>query len=153
MVRRPALKTHPYASIFPLLEGEPFDNLVADIKANGLLHPITIHQDIVLDGRNRLQACQAAGIEPRFVEYDGGDPPSFVLSQNLHRRHPDESQRGMVVARLETLKHGGDRKGQDANLHLDRKALAARLNVSPRTAADATMVRNHATPELVRAVR
>ena len=58
----------------------------------------------------------------------------------------------MVVARLETFKHGGDRKGQDANLHLDRKALAARLNVSPRTAASAAIVRDYATPELVRAV-
>ena len=62
MIRKAALKAHPYASIFPLLEGEPFDALVADIKANGLLRPITIHQDMVLDGRNRLQACEAAGI-------------------------------------------------------------------------------------------
>ena len=105
-----SLKAHPYAEIVPPLEGEPFDELVADIRANGLLHPITIHQGMVLDGRNRLRACQAARIEPRFVEYDGGDPLSFVLSQNLHRRHLSESQRGMVVARLETLKHGGDRK-------------------------------------------
>jgi ParB-like chromosome segregation protein Spo0J len=77
MVRKPALKAHPYADIFPLLEGEPFDNLVADIKANGLLQPITICENQILDGRNRLHACEAAEIEPRFVEYNGDDPLSF----------------------------------------------------------------------------
>jgi N6-adenosine-specific RNA methylase IME4/ParB-like chromosome segregation protein Spo0J len=147
------MKSHPYADVLPLLEGEAFDALVADIRANGLLEPITIHEGMILDGRNRYRACEAAGIEPKFLKFDGDDPLAFVLSLNLHRRHLDESQRAMVVARLETLKHGGDRKGdQDANLHLDRRALASRLNVSTRTAASAAAVRDHATPELIRAV-
>ena len=67
-------KAHPYADILPLLEGEAFDALVADIKANGLLEPITIYEGMILDGRNRLRACEAAGVEPRFVDYDGDDP-------------------------------------------------------------------------------
>jgi N6-adenosine-specific RNA methylase IME4 len=147
------MRFHLYADVLPLLEGEAFDSLVADIRANGLLEPITVHEGSILDGRNRYRACEAAGIEPKFLEFDGDDPLGFVLSLNVHRRHLSESQRGMVVSKLETLKHGGDRKGdQDANLHLDRKALAARLNVSPRTAASAGLVRNYATPELVRAV-
>ena len=56
-----SLKAHPYADIFPLLEGEPFDKLVADIKANGLMQPITIHEDMVLDGRNRLGRARRRG--------------------------------------------------------------------------------------------
>ena len=108
---------------------------------------------MILDGRNRYRACEAAGIEPKFLEFDGDDPLGFVLSLNVHRRHLSESQRGMVVAKLETLKHGGDRKGeQDANLHPDRRTLASLLNVSTRTAASARAVRDHATPELIRAV-
>ena len=88
------MKAHPYADIFPLLEGEAFDSLVADIRANGLREPITIHQGMILDGRNRHRACAAAGIEPQFVKFNGGDPPAFVLSLNLHRRHLDEVTAG-----------------------------------------------------------
>ncbi|HVA51029.1 MAG TPA: hypothetical protein VNH11_32110 [Pirellulales bacterium] len=52
------------------------------------------------DGRNHLQACKLAGVEPRFVEWDGqGSPLAFVLSRNLHRRQLDESQRAVIGAR------------------------------------------------------
>ena len=100
------MKAHPYANIFPLLEGEAFDSFVADIRANGLLEPITIHEGMILDGRNRWNACKAAGVEPRFLEFDGDDPLAFVLSLNVHRRHLDESQRSMVAAQLATMKQG-----------------------------------------------
>ena len=92
------MKPHPYADILPLLEGEAFDALVADIRANGLMEPITVYQDMVLDGRNRLRACTAAGVEPEFWEFNGDDPLAFVLSLNLHRRHLTPSQCAMVGA-------------------------------------------------------
>ena len=38
----------------------------------------------------------------------------------LHRRHLTEGQRGMVAAKLENMKQGGDRKSdQTANLQFD----------------------------------
>jgi N6-adenosine-specific RNA methylase IME4/ParB-like chromosome segregation protein Spo0J len=153
MIRKAALKAHPYASIFPLLEGEPFDNLVADIKANGLLQPITICENQILDGRNRFQACLAAGIEPWFVEYDGGDPLGFVLSQNLHRRHLDESQRAMVASRIANMRQGERNLQPSANLLKVSQAEAAkRLNVSERSVTFAALIEKQATPDLVHAV-
>ena len=145
------MKPHPFANIFPLLEGEPFDNLVADIKANGLLQAITIYGNMILDGRNRLRACEAAGIEPRFVEYGGGDPLSFVLSQNLHRRHLDELQRAMIAAKLANMPAHRP-ADKSANLRTSQSEAAAKLNVSERTVSSAVGVRAYATPELIEAV-
>jgi hypothetical protein len=90
---------HPAAALFPLMKGPEFGLLVEDIDEHGLPEPILMHQGLVLDGRNRLRACEIAGVEPRFIERDGaGSPLAFVLSRNLHRRHLNESQRAIVAA-------------------------------------------------------
>jgi ParB-like chromosome segregation protein Spo0J len=99
------VKFHPLANMFPLMEGEEFDALVADIKANGLREPIIIFEGKILDGRNRARACEAAGIVLRGVEHHAGcahigDPRAYVISKNLHRRHLTAEQKREVIAKL-----------------------------------------------------
>jgi hypothetical protein len=86
---------HQLADIFPLMEGDEFDALVEDIKANWLREPITLYEDKILDGRNRYRAVIKAGLQYRlkdenFRPYTGSDPLGLVVSANLHRRHLTE---------------------------------------------------------------
>jgi ParB-like chromosome segregation protein Spo0J len=81
----PRYKTHPTAEALPLLEGEALDALAADIRANGLITPITLLGGRILEGRNRMRACRAAGVKPRFEACQGNDPVAFVISANIDR--------------------------------------------------------------------
>jgi hypothetical protein len=148
---------HPLAELFPPVAGAEFHALVASIKAGGLRDAITIHEGAVIDGRNRQRACEAAGVDARYEPLPSdADPLQFVLDRNLLRRHLTESQRASVAAKIENMKHGGDRKtDQDANLRLDsvtRASAAAMLNVSERSVASAAVVLDRGTRELQRAV-
>jgi N6-adenosine-specific RNA methylase IME4 len=147
------LQFHKLADLFPMMEGDAFAAFAADIKERGLLHPIVVHDDKILDGRNRYRACLKADVAIRVETFAGDDPLGFVIASNLHRRHLDESQRSMVAAKLETMKHGDNQHTQgDANLHVLRVDAAHMLNVSPRTVAAAATVRAKGTHALVQAV-
>jgi hypothetical protein len=85
------LEFHSLANLFPLIEDAEFDDLEADIKANGQHEDIVLLDDKVLDGRNRYRACLAAGFAPRIIAFRPevhGEPLAFVISKNLKRRHP-----------------------------------------------------------------
>ena len=89
---------HKVASLFPLLEGKAFKELVEDVKKNGLLEKIWLHEGKIVDGRNRYNACKEAGAEPSFREWKKkGSLISFVISLNLKRRHLTQSQAACVA--------------------------------------------------------
>ncbi len=139
---------HPLATIFPLMEGEEYTALVADIKAHGLREPIVTYTGKILDGRNRYRACLDADVEPRFTEYEGDDPLAFVVSLNLKRRHLSESQRAMVAAKLSGFKVGDNQHSE--GLPIGRAS--EMLNVGQRSVARAREVIDEGAPELQHAV-
>lgn len=100
------LPPHPLALIFPEMSQSEYRELVADIRAQGQLVPVTIHEGKVLDGRHRVRALVEIGDPVWVVDYDGDDPAGYVVSLNLHRRSLNEAQRGMVAAKLANLKVG-----------------------------------------------
>ncbi len=160
------LQFHPLANLFPLMEGADFRDLVADVRQHGLREPVVIHDGMILDGRNRFRACQAAGVPARLVPFEGGDPTAFVVSLNLRRRHLDESQRATVAAKIANMRQGERTDIRPAaNLQnvpelpgipepvtaapISIAKAAEMLNVSPRTVAHAKTVLDRGVPELV----
>lgn len=160
---------HPAASHFPLMSEAELDELARDIKERGLDQPVLMFEGKVLDGRNRLMACQKAEVEPRLADWDcrGGSPASFVLSANVRRRHLSESQRAMLAAellplfekeaharRIATLKKG-EKKPESAPVRerekaADRAAAAAAVSTRYVEAAKAVAQKS---PELAEKVK
>jgi len=95
------VNVHPTAALFPLITGEDFDELCESIKANGLLESIIKDGDELIDGRNRLAACEKLGVAPRFLEWSAlgitdQTKSSWILAKNVTRRHLNEDQRTMI---------------------------------------------------------
>lgn len=162
---------HPAAELFPMMGAEALQALADDIKAHGQREPVIIFDKQVLDGRNRLLACEMAGVEPRFVTMESdeiGSPTTFVLSLNLLRRHLDESQRAMIGARAKPLfeaEASARQRGGQGGILLPanlpeaigargeaRVHAAAQVSVSPRSVEHASKVLAHGAPALVAAV-
>ncbi len=155
-----SLTYHPLANLFPLMDGQDFADLVADIAAHGLREPVIVHEGQILDGRNRYRACEKAGVPVRMVPYDGEDALRFVVSLNLRRRHMTEHQRAMVAAKIANLSVGENQYTRgSANLPtlLDEAPAPApvsvaraaeMMNVSERSVTSAKAVLKHGVPAL-----
>ncbi len=161
--------THPAADLFPLMEGKELADLAADIKAHGLLDPVVLLLEtgkrLVLDGRNRLRACEMVGVAPKFEFWEGeGSPTEWVISRNVHRRHLTPSQRAMIAADLVPMlkaeakarmvaAHAGSANLREQDCGKATEKAAAALNVSPRSVETALRVVETAPIETVAAVR
>jgi N6-adenosine-specific RNA methylase IME4 len=144
------MKTHPAADLFPLLTGDDFEALKADIKAHGQRDPVVILDGAILDGRNRWRACEAIGVTPRTVPWDGeGSPTAYVLSVNLCRRHLTPTQKSFVAEAAEPLfaaeAKERQRKGREKVPHPEdtgkaRDKAAATVGVNPHYVSDAKRI-------------
>jgi hypothetical protein len=136
---RDVLPIHPAADLFPLMAPAELHQLGTDIRAHGLCEPVVFIQQYkrrrdgtpiynkydlaLLDGRNRLDAMEAAGIRLIFdgeldpylgqtedrpgpkKDYWSELPPetdayAYVISANIHRRHLSTEQKRDLIAKL-----------------------------------------------------
>lgn len=149
-------EVHPVAEWFPLIDGADFDALVGDIAEHGLRDPVVTDPDgVLLDGRNRVRACEKAGVEVQTRVYGGADVEAFIVSCNLIRRQLTDQQRAMIAAKM-AVRFSGDRdRGSgvpdgtpDVGRPPARAEAAEMLSVSPRAVARARRVVTHGTPAL-----
>lgn len=147
---------HPLADVFPLIEGEDFDKLVASVMAsNGPREPIIEFEGMILDGRNRARACEAAGVEARYSPLPAGvDPVEFVIDMNIRRRHLTNDQRRMLGAELVNMKQGRpseDKTLQSANITRERAAELATADVPGIDRARSVLA--HGDTQIIAAVK
>lgn len=159
---------HPVADLFPLMEGEEFEQLKADIQANGLREAIWLHPDgSIIDGRNRHRACIETETEPAFRTWDGqGSLVAFVVSMNLHRRHLSSSQRAVIALDILPILEAAAKERQtthaEGDVYLPAKSPEGKsearddagklLNVSGRQVARAKALQARA-PDLLKQVK
>lgn len=102
---------HEYADMFPMATPEELEDLTASVATVGLINPIVVTPDgLILDGRNRLEACKRAGVEPVFVERDGDDDDykEFVIGVNTTGRR--ESMTVQIAAAATALILGHEKR-------------------------------------------
>jgi predicted HicB family RNase H-like nuclease len=121
------MNLHPVAALFPMMSDEELDELADDIRANGLLNPITVDQEgVLIDGRNRLEACKRAGVEPQTEILNGTDPVAYILAQNVKRRQLNKGQQAMAVAFAYPDSEHGRGKKDPAKKHADSASFSYR---------------------------
>lgn len=148
---------HPLCTFFPRLADDEFAALKADIAANGQTHPIYTLDGMVLDGGNRYRALTELGIEPRTIEYTGGNPAQFVLSSNLRRRHLTPGQAAAIVSAAQdwSRTHPPHRATEEGRSVAPLSTVADRTELSGashRTQQMADKLVKEAPPELVKEV-
>lgn len=105
------MKVHPAADIFPMVPDDGLQSLAESIKTNGLRFPIVVREvpnddgeleREIIDGRNRLRACEIARVEPAFTLFEGDETAvrAFIADVNLERRDLKKGQKAMALAML-----------------------------------------------------
>ena len=144
----PNIAIHPAAEMFPLLPEDELADLARDIKTNRLREKVAViikgNRQLVIDGRNRLDALERAGfcivdecgrldksvcldlagnhdldlVDPAKVE-------AFIISKNIHRRHLNADQKRELAARLLKADPNRSNRAIAGDVKLDDKTVAS----------------------------
>jgi ParB-like chromosome segregation protein Spo0J len=123
--------------------------------------PILVWRGDVIDGRKRLSACQALGIEPNVhIVPDESDPAAFAEALNLLRTHYTPSQRAAYAEKMATAtKSDGRRireasitKFSNADVPMSQRRAAASMGVAQSAIVQARNIRRSGAPEVIQAV-
>jgi hypothetical protein len=94
---------HPALAVIPPMTSDEKQGLLDSIREHGCIMPVTIYEEQLLDGRERLLACAALGVEPSFQTWSGRDPVGFVYSANVLRQSFTPDQQAAILVEAETL--------------------------------------------------
>ncbi len=157
------MNAHPVADIFPVLGDAEYEMLRESIRKDGQKHACVDWTDEngecwLLDGRNRLRACEELGIAPRFETFVGSeqDAVDLAASLNVARRQSTPGQRAAAAVELVDVYKERFPQGRHhpANVPAeDNRDRAARVTgATPRYVSDLAWVKRE-RPDLFEAVK
>jgi ParB-like chromosome segregation protein Spo0J len=131
---------HPAAAVFPLIEGDDFSDLCESIRMHGVQHPAVVRGSELLDGRNRMRACEALKAEGwsgscPVVEWndDGRNVAEWIWDTNALRRHMDDDGIAMASSAIWPLIAKENEARKAASKFDSEKAKKARATVTTKT--------------------
>ncbi len=131
---------HPAAAVFPLIEGDDFNDLCESIRTHGVQHPAVVRGNELLDGRNRMRACEAIKAEGwsgscPVVEWkdDGRNVSEWIWDTNALRRHMDDDGIAMASSAIWPLIAKENEARREASKFTSEKAKAARATVRTKS--------------------
>lgn len=153
------MQIHPFANTFPLLDGAEYFKLLESIRNEGQIEPIITYRGALIDGRNRLRACKALGVEPftreLIGEFNDDALRHIIVALNVCRRHLTVAQRAAYWAQMVNISHGGDRRSETIKAPMGGlisiEQAADLSGVSERTIERATFIKKH-DPEMFQAL-
>lgn len=93
---------HPVARMFPMIQGQGYDDLVQSLDKDGQQEDCVVAGDMILDGRNRVNGLNQLGREVRVVQFaelkTGLSPAAWIMTKNLQRRHLTDDQYLAITA-------------------------------------------------------
>jgi ParB-like chromosome segregation protein Spo0J len=97
-----SFRFHPACLAFPQMPEDELDELAKSIKEKGQVVPVVRWKakDLIVDGRNRVFACERAGLDPKVYDRNFADDAavwSFVCAMNAERRHLTREQRDQII--------------------------------------------------------
>lgn len=108
----------------------------------------------LLDGRNRLKACDELGLVPSFMDVETTEPVKWVRSANVARRHLSASERAIMAAKVATRtwadQHGPATSRINAEgLPPTQSEAAETFNISERSIQQATKLLKSGDEKLI----
>lgn len=151
--------------LLPMMSEEELIMLEADIKANGIIEPLVVVGNEIVDGRHRFMIARRLKLEevPVTEIETPKDITTYVLSLNLKRRHLTASQKALIV--YENFCSTSATKLSSENCSTSATKLSKRgqgrisdqvatlAGVGSRTVVDIIFVAKEGTPEDIQAIR
>jgi len=150
------IERHPLSAAFPNMTTDEFVDLLDSVREIGILNPIVLFEDKIIDGWHRYRASVELDIDcPAIDLADDLDPQLFVIAHNFARRNLSASQRALCAVGVFKWRPSGriNQGHPEDEVVKTNKELSDLSKTSAMTISRAKKVISNAVNEVIEAVQ